>query len=93
MPAERLTMRLTFDIETDGLDATKIWCLVIQNLDTNRIMKYTDESDKYDGPIKMGLSLKKSFPDWQIFAPSKFSDNKNIINQILKYQKEFVSIF
>ena len=50
-------MRLTFDIETDGLDATKIWCLVIQNVDTNRIMKYTDESDKYDGPIKMGLSL------------------------------------
>ena len=50
-------MRLTFDIETDGLDATKIWCLVIQNLDTNRIMKYTNESDKYDGPIEMGLSL------------------------------------
>ena len=57
MPAERLTMRLTFDIETDGLDATKIWCLVIQNIDTGRIMKYTNESDKYDGPIKMGLSL------------------------------------
>ena len=57
MPAERLTMRLTFDIETDGLDATKIWCLVIQNIDTGRIMKYTNESDKYDGPIEMGLSL------------------------------------
>ena len=50
-------MRLTFDIETDGLDATKIWCLVIQNIDTGRIMKYTNESDKYDGPIEMGLSL------------------------------------
>ena len=30
--------------------------------------------------IKMGLSLKKSFPDWQIFAPSKFSDNNEMIN-------------
>ena len=29
--------------------------------------------------VKMGLSLKKSFPDWQIFAPSKFSDGNNMI--------------
>ena len=29
--------------------------------------------------VKMGLSLKKSFPDWQIFAPSKFSDDNNMI--------------
>ena len=34
---ERKTMRLTFDIETDGLDATKIWCLVIENIDTGMI--------------------------------------------------------
>ena len=53
-------MRLTFDIETDGLDATKIWCLVIQDIDTGRIMRYADTTDierKYDGNIKMGLSL------------------------------------
>ena len=50
-------MRLTFDIETDGLDATKIWCLVIQNIDTGRIMKYADNSKTYDGDIKMGLTL------------------------------------
>ena len=30
--------------------------------------------------IAMGLSLKQSFPDWQIFAPSKFSDNNEMIN-------------
>lgn len=53
-------MRLTFDIETDGLDATKIWCLVCQDVDTKRIMKYTDESDKYDGPIEMGLQMLKN---------------------------------
>ena len=29
--------------------------------------------------VKMGLSLKKSFPNWQIFAPSKFSDGNNMI--------------
>ena len=48
-------MRLVFDIETDGLDATKIWCLVIKDIDTGRIMKYTDESDRYDGNIRMRL--------------------------------------
>ena len=30
--------------------------------------------------VEMGLSLKRSFPDWQIFAPSKFSDGNNMIN-------------
>jgi len=29
--------------------------------------------------IKMGLSLKNLFPDWKIFAPSKFSDNNEMI--------------
>ena len=50
-------MRLTFDIETDGLDATKIWCLVIENIDTGMIMKYTDQSDKYHGDILTGLAV------------------------------------
>ena len=30
--------------------------------------------------VEMGLSLKNLFPDWQIFAPSKFSDNNEMIN-------------
>ena len=30
--------------------------------------------------VEMGLSLKNIFPDWQIFAPSKFSDNNEMIN-------------
>ena len=54
-------MRLTFDIETDGLDATKIWCLAIQNIDTGRIMKYADNlTQSYNGDIKMGLQLLKN---------------------------------
>ena len=53
-------MRLTFDIETDGLDATKVWCLVMKDIDTGRIMKYTDYSDKYDGGIEIGLAVLKN---------------------------------
>ena len=30
--------------------------------------------------IEMGLSLKNLFPDWQIFVPSKFSDENEMIN-------------
>ena len=30
--------------------------------------------------IKMGLSLKNLFPDWKIFAPSKFSDSNEVID-------------
>lgn len=53
---ERLNMKLTFDIETDGIDATKIWCLVVQNIETGGIHKFTDEDNKY-ASIADGLRL------------------------------------
>ena len=34
-------MQLVFDIETDDLKATKIWCLVAQDVDTGQIYKYS----------------------------------------------------
>ena len=30
--------------------------------------------------VEMGISLKNSFPSWEVFAPSKFSDNNEMIN-------------
>lgn len=33
-------MDLVFDIETDDLKATKIWCIVAQDLETNEIFKF-----------------------------------------------------
>ena len=32
--------RLVFDVETDGLDATKIWCIVAQDVDSKEIYAY-----------------------------------------------------
>ena len=49
-------MKLTFDIETDGIDATKIWCLVVQNTESSGVFKYTDADDKYPNIID-GLKL------------------------------------
>ena len=49
-------MKLTFDIETDGIDATKIWCLVVQNIESSGVFKFTDENDKYPN-IADGIRL------------------------------------
>ncbi len=49
-------MKLTFDIETDGIDATKIWCLVVQNVESSGVHKFTNENDKYPS-IADGIRL------------------------------------
>ena len=38
--------------------------------------------------IKMGLSLKNLFPNWKVFAPSKFSDN----NEVIEWYNDSTSI-
>jgi len=54
--------------------------------------------------IKIGLELKKSSPSWQIYAPSKFSDNNpqivwyseatsNKIAELFKTNDALVCIF
>jgi len=42
-------MNYVFDIEADGLlnDATKVWCIVLYNLDTKERVTYTDEVEGY----------------------------------------------
>jgi len=40
-------LKLVFDIETDDLNATKIWCIVAQDVDSNKIYKFgPDNLDK-----------------------------------------------
>ncbi len=33
-------MNLVFDIETDGLDASVIWCIVAKDIDTNQVHSF-----------------------------------------------------
>ena len=49
-------MKLCYDIETDGLDATKIWCVVAYNLDTDYVYKYAD-APGYHGSVSDGVAL------------------------------------
>lgn len=48
-------MRVIFDIETDGLDATKIWCLVIHYYYVNKTLRYSDYDDRYPS-LQEGLN-------------------------------------
>ena len=49
-------MRLCYDIETDGLDATVIWCLIAQDIDTGMVYKFSDH-DNLHGGIEDGVRL------------------------------------
>jgi hypothetical protein len=51
-------MKLVFDIETNGIDATRIWCLVIQDVESKRIYKCSDE-DEMCLSINEGLALMR----------------------------------
>ena len=50
-------MDLVFDIETDDLKATKVWCIVAQDVDTKEVFKFTP--DKLDEGVKLLQSADK----------------------------------
>ena len=45
---------LVFDIETDDLKATKVWCIVAQDLDSNEIFRFAPHQ------LESGLELLQS---------------------------------
>ena len=49
-------MKLVYDIETDGLDATLIWVLIAKNVETQQIYKFSDH-DNLHGTIQDGVRL------------------------------------
>jgi len=83
--------RLVFDVETDGLDATKIWCIVAQDVDTKTIYTY--------GPnqLEEGCDLLESADDLvghniigfdipviqRLMNRPDFSKDKNIIDTLV----------
>ena len=51
-------MKLTFDIETDGLllQCTQVFCLIAEDIDTGQMYTFTDHDSKYP-PISDGLDF------------------------------------
>ena len=46
-------MKLVYDIETDGLDATRIWCVVAYDINTRTVYKFADTGG-YHGSVHDG---------------------------------------
>ena len=52
-------INLAFDIETNGIDSTRLHCIVIQDLNTGLVEEYNDE--KYaDNPKELPMSASRS---------------------------------
>tara|TARA_R100000664_G_scaffold10073_1_gene16715 strand:+ start:4375 stop:6102 length:1728 start_codon:yes stop_codon:yes gene_type:complete len=75
-------LRLIFDIETDDLNATKIWCIVAQDIDTNKIYKFPP--DKLEEGYKFLQSAEQlighnvlgfDIPMVEKFSNIKLTDN------------------
>ena len=49
-------MKLVYDIETDGLEANTIWCLVAHNISTGQTYKYSDH-DSSLASLESGIQL------------------------------------
>ncbi len=76
-------MDLVFDIETDDLKATKIWCIVAQDLETNEIFKFPPKKlqDGYDLLMSADTLIGHNIIGFDIpmiekFAGIKLSDKK-----------------
>jgi DNA polymerase-1 len=49
-------MKLVFDIETDGIDATQVWCIVAQDVETKKIYKW--KPDDIDSGISFLMNAE-----------------------------------
>ena len=52
-------INLAFDIETNGIDSTRLHCIVTQDLDTGLVQEYNDE--KYaENPKDLPMAASRS---------------------------------
>ena len=78
-------MKLLFDIETDDLKATRIWCIVCKDLDTNQIYKF--------GPNELYKGVKLLESATTIVGHNVIGFDIPIISKLLDcnlYQKNIV---
>ena len=53
-------MKLVFDIETDDLKATRIWCIVAKDVDTEQV--YTFGPDQIEELVSSSVATSLSLP-------------------------------
>ena len=84
--------RLAIDVETDGLDATKIWCAVTKDIDTNEVntwkeatglRQYINEQDLLIGHNIIGFDLPVLNRLWNLNTESNPLRDTLIMSRLL----------
>jgi len=82
-------MKLVFDIETNGLEANKLWCIVAKDLDTQKVHAYGPQSilEGLDLIKKADLLIGHNILGFDIPVLEKLTDisfdNKKIIDTLV----------
>ena len=89
-------MNLAFDIETDGLNSTRLHCIVIQDIDTGLVEEFNDEgygkgdkefSIKEDAPMKNSYSISNAL--CTLMAAENIISHNGIAYDIAQAQKHY----
>ena len=84
------TVNLAFDMETDGLDSTRIHCIVTQDLDTGLVEEYNDE--KYtDNPKELPMAASNSIANGltSLMACDNIVSHNGIAYDVAQAQKHY----
>ena len=89
-------MNLAFDIETDGLESTRLHCIVIQDLDTGLVEEFNDEgygkgekeySIKEDAPMRSSYSISNAL--CTLMAAENIISHNGIAYDVPQAQKHY----
>ena len=87
-------INLAFDIETDGIDSTRLHCIVTQDIDTGLVQEYNDEpySDgsfniKEDAPMRTSYSIANGLND--LMCASNIISHNGIAYDVPQAQKHY----
>ena len=83
-------INLAFDIETNGIDSTRLHCIVTQDLDTGLVEEYNDE--KYaDNPKDLPMAASRSIPNalTDLMAATNIVSHNGIAYDVPQAQKHY----
>ena len=83
-------INLAFDIETNGIDSTRLHCIVTQDLDTGLVEEYNDE--KYaDNPKDLPMAASRSIPNGltDLMAATNIVSHNGIAYDVPQAQKHY----
>ena len=87
-------INLAFDIETNGIDSTRLHCIVTQDLDTGLVQEYNDEpygdgtfDIKTDAPMRNSYSIANGLSD--IMCANNIISHNGIAYDIPQAQKHY----